>query len=113
MKTELLITIIASSMGVISTLITTIGYVKTRREEIRAKAKARQDEIRRKLALNIIGYYYEEQLLTAELAKYTNESEITIKKNMRTMAEQHLENKEKVRPKMTANDARDYIKTTN
>lgn len=108
METQLIITIIASITGIISTLVTIIGYVRVRIEELKLKSKERQCPVRKKLASQIIGYYYEEQVLIEELAKHTNKNPKTIKIEMRKKAAQHIENKEKVQPDMCVNEARKY-----
>ena len=109
MKTEIIITIIASVAGIVSTLITIIGYVRVRIEELNLKAKEKQNTVRKKLVAQVVGYYYEEQILIEELAKYTNRNPKTIKIEMRKNAAQHIDNKENYQPDMSANEARKYI----
>lgn len=109
METHLIITVIASIAGIISTLVTIIGYVRVRIEDLKLKSKERQCPVRKKLASQIIGYYYEEQVLIEELAKHTNKNPKTIKIEMRKKAAQHIENISKIQPDMSANEARKYI----
>lgn len=109
MSTESLIAIVASLSGVVSTLVTVISYAIAHTQESKAKAKAMRDEVRKKLSKQLIAYYYEEQVMISELSKVTGKPEQTIKKEMRTNAQNHAENLEHVYPNMTANQARDYI----
>lgn len=104
-----LLVIIPSAAAIITTLLNVIDHIFTRVYEIKERNKLKRDEVRKKIALQLIGFYYEEQVLISELSKLTGEPEITIKKRMRIEAQKHIENKEEVYPNMTANQARDYI----
>lgn len=106
---ESTIAIIASLCRVLTTLINVAGSVISRREELKERNRTRRDSTRRKLAHQIIGYYYEEQVLINELSLLTGEAESTIRKKMRKKSEEYSENKEQIYPSMTANEARKYI----
>ena len=106
---ELTTAIIASIAGIITAIISSSAYIYARREAEKTKAKARKDSVRRKLALQVIGYHCEESLLAEELSKYTKETTKQIKERTRELAKSHVENKEQIYPKMTAKEARVYI----
>ena len=106
---ELTTAIISSIAGIIVAAISASAYITSHREEAKLKAKTRRDETRRKLALQIIGYFYEEDLMAQELSQYTKEPVKSIKERMRKNAESHSDNKENSYPKMTAQKAREYI----
>ena len=104
---ELTTAIIASIAGIITAVISASFYFRGKKVEERMKVK--MDETRKRLALQIVGYYYEEELMAQELSTFTNEPVKSIKERMRKKVESYSENKEKVYPKMTAAQARDYI----
>ena len=106
---ELTTTIIASIAAIITAFISASAYIYGRCEAAKEKEKAKRDSVRRKLALQIIGYHCEESLLAEELSKYTNETPKQIKKRVRELAKSHTENKEQTYPKMTAKEARDFV----
>ena len=106
---ELTVTIIASIAGIITAVISAGAYIKARREETRTKMKAKQDSVRKRLALHVIGYHCEEDLMATELAVYTKETPKQVKERVRKAAQSHEENKEQAYPKMTAKEARVYI----
>ena len=106
---ELTITIIASIAGIITACISASAYLRGKKEEERMKSKVKKDETRKKLALQIVGYYYEEELMAQELSTFTKEPVKSIKERMRKIVEAYSENKETVYPRMTAAQARDYI----
>lgn len=106
---ELTVAIISSIAGILTAVISASAYIISRREEVKEKSKVRRDGVRRKLALQVIGYHCEESLLANELSKYTNETPKQIKERLRELAKSHAENKEQTYPKMTAKDARDYL----
>ena len=109
MTTESILAIVASSAGVLSTLISAISAYKTHKEDIKEKIKLKQDNTRRRLALQVIGYYYEETLMAEEIARNTSETPKQVKERMRKLAEKHADNKEQSYPRMTALEARDFI----
>ena len=109
MEIESIVAIVASCAGVLSTLINVVSYYKTHREDEKEKNKVKRDRIRKRLALHVIGYYYEETEMANELASYTNETPKMVKERMRKLAAKHSENKEQSYPKMTAQEAREYI----
>ena len=106
---ELKIAIIGLITGVLSAIITSVAYVYAHFEAVREKNKAKKDNVRRRLALQIIGYHCEESLLAEELAIHTGETPKQVKERIRKAAVTHDENKEQVYPKMTAKEAREYI----
>ena len=106
---ELTTTIIGSIAGIITAIISASAYLRGKREEEKAKAKAKMDEVRKKLALQVIGHFYEEEVMAQELSTFTGEPVKTIKERMRKSAESNPDNKEAVYPRMTALQARDYI----
>lgn len=106
---EITITIIASIAGIITACISASAYLRGKREEERWKAKIKMDETRRRLALQVVGYFYEEELMAHELSTFTKEPIKSIKERMRKAVEAYDENKEAVYPRMTAAQARDYI----
>ncbi len=109
MKTELIVSIIASCAGVLSTLINIVSCYKTHRADVEAKNKLKRDSIRKRLALHVVGYYYEETLMAEEIARTTGETPKQVKERMRKLAEKHPDNKEQSYPRMTATEARDFI----
>ena len=76
---ELTVAIIGSIAGIVTAIISASAYVRSRREEVKEKAKAKKDSVRQRLALQVIGYHCEESLLAEELSKYTNETPKQIK----------------------------------
>lgn len=70
-------------------------YLKEKRN---AKIKA--------LAEQVIAYYSEENVAISQLAKLTGENPVTIQKRLRAKAVSDDNNKEGVRPTMTADRAR-------
>lgn len=110
MTTELILAIVASTAGVLSTLISVVSSYKTHREDVKEKYKTQRDNIRKRLALQVIGFFYEETVMAEEIARNTGETPKQVKVRMRKLAEKHPDNKEQFYPNMTAQEARDYIK---
>lgn len=106
---EITVSIIASVAAIITALISASAYIRGKREEAREKAKAQRDSVRRRLALNVVGYFCEESLFAEELAKYTNETPKQVKERLRKKAERHDDNKEQFYPSMTAKEASRFI----
>jgi hypothetical protein len=109
MATESILAIVASCAGVLSTLITVVSSYKTHREDEKEKNKMRMDSFRKRLALHVIGYYYEETLMAEEIGRVTGETPKQVKERFRKLAEKHPDNKEQSYPKMTAQEARGFI----
>lgn len=109
MTAESIVAIVASCAGVLSTFITVVSSYKTHREDVKEKNKMRLDNVRKRLALHVIGYYYEETLMAEEIARVTGETPKQVKERVRKLAEKHPDNKEQSYPKMTAQEARGYI----
>lgn len=106
---ELSITIIASIAGIITASISASANLRGKKEEERMKAKVKMDDTRKRLALQIVGYFYEEELMARELSIFTKEPVKSIKERMRKTVETFPDNKEAVYPKMTAAQAREYL----
>jgi hypothetical protein len=104
-----IVAIVASCAGVLSTFITIVSSYKTHREDVKEKNKMRLDNVRKRLALHVIGYYYEETLMAEEIGRVTGETPKQVKERIRKLAEKHPDNKEQSYPKMTAQEARAYI----
>jgi hypothetical protein len=106
-----IVAIVASCAGLLSTLITIVYSYKTHREDVKEKNKnkIRLDNVRKRLALHVIGYYYEETLMAEEIGRVTGETPKQVKERIRKLAEKHPDNKEQSYPKMTAQEARAYI----
>lgn len=109
MDAQSIVAIVASIAGILSTLVTVICHTISKIQDSKIKARVKRDEIRKRLSLQLVGYYYEEQILISKLSEITGTPELTIKKEMRKAAQNHAENIENVYPDMTATKARDYI----
>ena len=102
--------ILSSITTIIVGAMSAYALIKSRHNEAKEKAKTQIDSVRQKLALQVIGYHCEEEFLAQELSTHTKETAKQIKERMRGMAKTHSENKEQTYPKMTAKEAREYIK---
>lgn len=86
-------------VGLVATIVgIVLAFYIYHKERHNAKVKA--------LAEQVIAYYSEENVAVKKLADLTGENPVTIQKKLRTEAVSDVNNKEGVRPTMTADGAR-------
>lgn len=102
---ETTVAIISAVGGIITALIAASSYIRGRQEE----AKAKLNEVKKRLAQQVIAYYCEEQILIEELAAATGKNAGTLKNEFRKKAADHEKNVDCQIPEMTPNQAKRYL----
>jgi len=68
-----------------------------------------RDKKRRKLAKQVIAYYYVQEEAVNTIAQFKSQSPITIKKQLREKAQNNSDNKYAIYPDMTPKEAEKYL----
>ena len=102
---ETTVAIISAISAITVALISASAYIRGRKEEVQAKL----DEKKKELALQVVAYYCEEQILLEELSKVTGKNSETLKKEMRKKAIDHEKNIGGVPPEMSPGTAKKYL----
>ena len=106
---EITAVIISSITSIIVGLMSAIAYVKSNREEKKAKEKAKLDEIKKKLADQVIAFYCLEQEYLAVLSNEKEAPDKNVKVEMRNRAKKHEKNINQVYPDMQPNEVKVYL----
>ena len=97
--------IITAVSGIITALIAACSYVIGKRES----AKAKLNEVKKRLARQVIAYYCEEQLLLSDLASATGKNAETLKREYRSKVANHDKNYGGQTPEMTPSQAKSFL----